>query len=336
MNRVLITGITGMVGSHLTERYLEMGWEVHGTYRYRSDMENITHLLSKIKLHLCELRDEVNVSDLIKRIMPDRIHHLAASSFVRTSWAEPWEVMVNNVKPSINIFEAILKINNYDRYSNKKELTYNPQVHTALSSEELGNPPKEFFPMTEANPLLAESPYAVSKISADQLGYCYYKSYGLNAIQLLSFNMTGPRRGRAFVCSNFAAQVVDIEQGRQEPVLRVGNTLPIRDFTDVRDAVRGMILACEKCKPGERYVMTAENHISIQQVIDRLIELTTYTGEIQVITDHDKLRPSDVMELRGSSALFRETTGWKPQYDFFENTLPDILEYWRNKNEQRN
>lgn len=330
MRKVLITGITGMVGSWLAELYLDKGWEVHGTYRYRSPLKNIEHIDKDIRLHLCELRDESSVLDLITTLRPDRIHHLAASSFVRTSWAEPWEVMVNNVKPSVNIYEAILRINNYDRYS-KKSLDYNPPVHVALSSEELGNPPKEFFPMTEANPLLAESPYAASKIAADQLGYCYNKSYGMHTVNLLSFNMTGPRRGEAFVCSNFAKQVVEIELGKREPIFYVGNLEPIRDFTDVRDAVVGMYLACEHCEAGERYVMTAENHVRIQDIVDTLIELSTYGGLIEVKTDPNKLRPSDVMELRGSAKKFKEKTGWRPTKNFFDDTLPDILEYWRKE-----
>ena len=329
--KVLITGITGMVGSYIAEEYLDRGWEVHGTYRYRSDISNINHIWDKINMHLCELRDEANVYDVISTVLPDRIHHLAASSFVRTSWAEPWAVLENNVKPSINIFESILRINNYSRYSNTKILKYNPPVHTALSSEELGNPPKEFFPMTESNPLLGESPYAVSKIAADQIGYCYHKSYGINAIQLLCFNMSGPRRGEAFVCSNFASQVAKIEKGLQDPVLKVGNTQTIRDFTDVRDAVKGMILATEKCQAGKRYIMTAENHVKIQDIIDRLLEITTYDGKIDVIVDPNKLRPSDVMELRGQATLFKDVTGWKPQYDFINDTIPDLLKYWREK-----
>lgn len=332
MKKVLITGITGMVGSHLADLYLLLGWEVHGTYRHRSPVENIQHILPKLKMHLCELRDSFNVFDVINSIHPDRIHHLAASSFVRTSWAEPWDVIENNVKPSINIYEAILKINNYDRYSRSRELLYNPPIHIALSSEELGNPPADFFPMTEKNPLLAESPYAVSKIATDQIGYCYFKSYGINSIQLLSFNMSGPRRGRVFVCSNFSAQVADIECGKQEPILRVGNTQAIRDFTDVRDAVNGMVLACEFCNPGQRYIMTAENRVEIQQIIDRLMELTTYKDKIQVMIDPDKLRPSDVRELRGDATLFKSTTGWVPEKDFLKDTIPDILNYWRFKN----
>ena len=332
--KVLITGVTGMVGSYLAEEYLSRGWEVHGTYRYRSDISNISHIWDKLHMHLCELKDESNVYDMISTVLPDRIHHLAASSFVRTSWAEPWAVFENNVKPSINIFESILKINNYSRYSNKKILKYNPPVHTALSSEELGNPPAEFFPMTERNPLLGESPYAVSKIAADQIGYCYFKSYGINSIQLLCFNMSAPRRGEAFVCSNFSSQVAKIECGLQEPIIRVGNTQTIRDFTDTRDAIQGMILATEKCEAGRRYVMTAENHVKIQDIINRLLEITTYNGKIDVVVDSNKLRPSDVMELRGQATLFKETTGWQPQYDFIKNTIPDLLNYWRTKHEQ--
>lgn len=328
--KILITGITGMVGSYLAEEYLNLGYEVHGTYRYRSNTENIKHIWNSLHMHLCEMQDEANVYDIISTVLPDRIHHLAASSFVRTSWAEPWSVMVNNVKPSVNIFEAILKINKYSRYS-KTNLDYNPPVHTALSSEELGNPPKEFFPMTELNPLLAESPYAVSKIAADMMGYCYHQSYGIKTIQLLCFNMSGPRRGESFVCSNFSKQIAKIEIGLQLPILKVGNTKAIRDFTDVRDAVKGMMLACDKCIPGKRYVLTAENHIKIQDIIDRLLSLTTYTGKIEISIDCDKLRPSDVMELRGSAKLFKETTGWVPRYDFIQDTVPTLLDYWRHK-----
>jgi GDP-4-dehydro-6-deoxy-D-mannose reductase len=328
--KVLITGITGMVGSWLAEHYLDLGWEVHGTIRYRSIRENIDHIDDRIHLHMCELRDFSNVLDVMWEVMPHRIHHMAASSFVRTSWAEPWEVMVNNVKPQINIFESILRINGFKRFDDDRPLEYNPRVHTALSSEQMGNPSDEWIPMTEKNPMYAESPYAASKITADSMGYCYYKSYGINSIQLLSFNMTGPRRGRDFVCSSFACQIASIEKGLIEPVIKTGNLDSIRDFTDVRDAVKGMQLACEKCNPGEKYILAAGNHVSIRQVLDRLLDLSI-CKDIRVEVRKENLRPSDVKELRGDASHFMERTGWKPQYDFFMDTLPDILEYWRHK-----
>ena len=168
----------------------------------------------------------------------------------------------------------------------------------------------------------------MSKVAQDFLGYQYFQSYGLKAIRTRGFNHTGPRRGDVFVTSNFAKQIVEIELGLNEPVIRVGNLDAIRDFTDVRDMVRAYWLAVNKAKPGEVYNICSGVGITIRELLDRLLALST--AKVTVETDPERLRPSDVEILLGDASKFKADTGWEPKVPF-EQTLTDILDYWREQ-----
>ncbi|RMH17736.1 MAG: SDR family oxidoreductase [Acidobacteria bacterium] len=316
--KALITGITGFAGSHLADYLLahQPQVEVVGTRRWRSPMTNLRQAAGRVDLRECDLRDAAAVYNLLKDVRPDVIFHLAAQSFVPTSWSAPGTTLDTNILSQTNIFEAV------------RALELDPVIQIACSSEEYGLVKPDETPITEKNPLRPLSPYAVSKVAQDFLGYQYFKSYGLKVIRTRGFNHTGPRRGEVFVTSNFAKQVASIEAGVQEPVIRVGNLDAIRDFTDVRDMVRGYWLAVNRARPGEVYNLCSGEGITIKELLERLIALAKV--EVEVKTDPARLRPSDVEILIGDSSKFRADTGWRPEIPF-DQTLRDTLDYWRQR-----
>ena len=316
--RALITGITGFAGSHLAEYLLaeHPEVEVFGTYRWRSRRENIEHLARRVELREADLRDYSSLHSLLDEVRPDAIFHLAAQSFVPSSWRAPAETLTTNIAGQTNLFEAV-------RY-----LGLDPTIQIACSSEEYGLVHPDETPIREDNPLRPLSPYAVSKVAQDFMGYQYFQSYGMKVVRTRGFNHTGPRRGDVFVTSNFAKQVASIEAGLQEPVIRVGNLDAIRDFTDVRDMVRAYWLAVTRGRPGEVYNIATGVGIHIHELLDRLIALSE--AEVEVRVDPERLRPSDVEILIGDSSKFRADTGWEPKIPF-EQTLIDVLDYWRER-----
>jgi GDP-4-dehydro-6-deoxy-D-mannose reductase len=314
--RVLITGLTGFVGSHLAEYSLSRGAEVHGSIKWRSKTDNIDHLRDQVNMVECDLRDLSSANVLIREAQPDVVFHLAAQSFVPTSWHAPGETLSNNILCEVNLFEAI------------RTCGIDPVVTIAGSSEEYGLVAPDEIPLTETSPLRPMSPYAVSKIAQDFLGYQYHMSYGLKIVRTRAFNHTGPRRGDVFVESNFAKQIAEIEAGKRAPVVYVGNLEAQRDYCDVRDIVKGYWLAAEKGTPGEVYNLASGKMWAIQEVLDMLLSMSTVA--ITVEEDPKRLRPSDVPFLCGDSTKFREETGWAPEIPF-EDTLRDLLAYWRDE-----
>lgn len=314
--RALITGITGFAGSHLAEYILanHPDIEVYGIMRWRSRTENIQEIEERIQLIECDLRDATSVKALLGRVRPEKIFHLAAQSYVPSSWNAPAESLTTNVLGQLNIFEAI------------RELEIEPWIQVACSSEEYGLVHEDELPIKETNPLRPLSPYAVSKIGQDFLGYQYHKSFGFKVVRTRAFNHDGPRRGEVFVSSNFAKQLIEVEKGKKPAVLQVGNLEARRDFTDVRDVVRGYWLATERCEAGEVYNICSGKAYSIQEVLDRLIELSGV--QVKVETDPSRLRPSDVPVLLGDCTKFKKATGWEPEIPY-DKTLADMLEYWR-------
>ncbi|MGE5175841.1 MAG: GDP-mannose 4,6-dehydratase [Hyphomicrobiales bacterium] len=315
--KVLVTGITGFAGSHLVDYMLTRpGVEIAGMIRWRSRTENIEHFRDKVRFVECDLRDAFSVRDVIADVRPDWIFHLAAQSFVPTSWTAPTESLVTNIIGQLNIFEAV------------KKLGIKPRIQLACSSEEYGLVHEDELPIRETNPLRPLSPYAVSKVGQDMLGYQYWMSYHLPVLRTRGFNHEGPRRGPVFVCSDFAKQIADIEKGRREPVLKVGNLEARRDFTDVRDIVRGYWLACEKGEPGEVYNLCSGKAWTIREMLDMLLGMTK--AKIRVEPEPSRMRPSDVPVLLGDASKFRKQTGWEPTIPF-ERTLADLLAYWRER-----
>ncbi len=315
--KALITGVTGFAGSHLAEYLLaeQPQVEVFGTYRWRSPLDNIAHI-DRLQLVEADLRDLNSMTHALEQVRPDYIFHLAAQSFVPTSWTAPAATLDVNVIGQTHLFEAV------------RSLALDPVIQIACSSEEYGLVYPDETPITESNPLRPLSTYAVSKVAQDFLAYQYFQSYGIKAIRTRGFNHTGPRRGEVFVTSNFAKQLARIKAGLDEPVIRVGNLEAVRDFTDVRDMVRAYWLTVTKGRPGEEYNMASGSGITIQELLDRPIALTGV--EVEVQQDPARMRPSDVEILLGDCSKFHADTGWQPETPF-DQTLKDVVEYWRDR-----
>lgn len=314
MEKVVITGISGFVGSHLAEYLLDKGLDVHGTIRWRSRLDNIQHTQNKLELIETDIRDAHSVKKTINDVEPDYIFHLAAQSFVPTSWKAPSETLETNIIGTLNLFEAV------------RTSSVDPKIQIAGSSEEYGLVYPDELPIKETNPLRPLSPYGVSKVAVDLLSYQYHQSYGLKIVRTRAFNHTGPRRGEVFVCSDFAKQIAEIETGKRNPVIHVGNLDSQRDFSDVRDIVRAYWLSLQKCDFGEVYNICSEKPRTIYSVLDLLLGKSKV--KVEVKQDSNKMRPSDVEILQGDCTKFKEKTGWKPTIPF-EQTMEDLLEYWR-------
>ncbi|PKN68117.1 MAG: GDP-mannose 4,6-dehydratase [Deltaproteobacteria bacterium HGW-Deltaproteobacteria-15] len=316
--RVLITGITGMAGSHLAEYLMDRGdCEVHGTLRWRSNRENIAGIEKGVFFHECELRDPYAVTRLLREVRPHRIYHLASQSNVAASWLSPRETLVNNITSQLNILESLTLLDQIDT-----------RVHIAGSSEEYGMVQENELPVTESNPLRPISPYGVSKVTQDTMAYQYFQNFGLHIVRTRCFNHTGPRRSDSFATSSFARQIVEIEKKRKDPVILVGNLQAKRDFTDIRDVVRAYHLALEHCEPGGVYNIGSGIATSLRQVLDLLLTMSRMA--IRVKLDDSRMRPSDVPVLLADASAFKRKTGWKPEISL-QQSLFDLLEYWRGK-----
>ncbi len=315
MTRCLITGITGFAGSHLAEYLLERGdCEVHGILRWRARTEHIEGIRNRIHLHHCDIRDLTAMTEVIRAVQPDRIWHLAAQSFVPMSWIAPAETLTTNVVGQSNLLEAV------------RAVGCKARIQIAGSSEEYGLVKPDETPITEENPLRPLSPYGVSKVAQDLMGYQYHQSYGMFIVRTRAFNHTGPRRGEVFVTSNFARQIAEIEKGIRPPVIRVGNLEAVRDFTDVRDTVVAYWLVLEHGRPGEVYNIATGRGWRIREMLDILLSIARV--KVTVEPDPARMRPSDVELLIGSPAKVERETGWQRRYSF-EQTMNDLLEYWR-------
>ncbi|MFZ5535512.1 MAG: GDP-mannose 4,6-dehydratase [Patescibacteria group bacterium] len=314
--KALITGIAGFVGSHMAELLLSKGYEVYGLCRPRSKMDHIESIKTKLHLEDADLLDSHSMYTTINKIKPDYIFHLAAQSFVPTSWGSPAVTLEVNIVGSANVFEAV------------RQVGIDPVIQIACSSEEYGLVHADEVPIKETNPLRPLSPYAVSKLAMDYLGYQYFESYKMRIIRTRGFNHTGPRRGDTFAESTFAKQIALIEKGKQEPVIYVGNLEAERDYTDVRDMVRAYLLAVEKCDAGDVYNIATGNAIKIADVLKLMLSMSKVQVEIK--EDPKRMRPSDVPILIGDNSKFVEKTGWKPEIPFTK-TAEDLLNYWRER-----
>jgi len=323
MARALITGITGMVGSHLADYLLtHTDWEIYGLCRWRSPLDNIEHLLDRInrrdRLQLIygDLRDGVSIVDCVRRSRPDYVFHLAAQSFPRTSFDAPVETLYTNVTGTCHLLEAL------------RAGEGAPLIHVCSSSEVFGRVPSDKVPINEECSFHPASPYAISKAGTDLLGRFYAEAYGMRIMVTRMFTHTGPRRGDVFAESSFAKQIAMIEADMLPPTVKVGNLNSLRTVADVRDAVRAYhMLLTVNPQAGEAYNIGGSYTCTVGDVLDTLLEKSTCRG-IKVEVDPDRLRPIDADLQVPDTRKFTTHTGWAPEYNY-DQTMTDLLAYWR-------
>lgn len=320
----VITGITGMVGSHLADYLLEnTDWEVYGLTRWNDRMDNIEHLMQRInkkdRVHLeyGDINDLSSMLAVFGRVEPDYVFHLAAQSYPKTSFESPLETLETNILGTAKVLDAI------------KTLGLDPVIHVCASSEVFGRVPKEFLPIHEDVQFHPASPYAISKVGTDLVGRFYAEAYGLTVMTTRMFTHTGPRRGDVFAESTFAKQIAMIEAGLQEPVIKVGNLDSLRTWSDVRDAVRAYyMLVTNNPTAGEYYNIGGTFSCTVREMLEHLISLST-TENITIEIEPDRLRPIDADLQVPDTSKFKNHTGWEPEISF-ERTMQDLLDYWRH------
>lgn len=325
-SNALITGITGFVGSHLAEYLLDHAdVNVHGLTRWRSPRDHIKGIENQITLHSGDLLDLPSLTRIIDDVRPAYIFHLAAQSYVPFSFDVPISTLETNCIGTANLLEAVLHVRNNPkpRYN-----AYDPVIHICSSSEVYGQVSEDDVPITEDCPFKPASPYAVSKVCEDMLGWQYFTSWGIKTIRSRMFTHTGPRRGEVFVVSTFAKQIAEIEAGLKPGVVKVGNLDSVRTFADARDTVRAYWLMVNKCKPGDVYNIGGNVTMTVGEMLNKLIDMANIDIEIEV--DPNRLRPSDVTLQIPCIDKFKAETGWEPEIPF-EQTLRDTLDYWRER-----
>lgn len=323
--RALITGMTGMVGSHLADFLLDTtDWDVHGMARWRSPLTNISHLLQRInrkdrvQLIYGDLRDSLSIFHVIKTVRPDYVFHLAAQSFPRTSFDSPLDTLDTNIQGTNRVLEAL------------RQERPDAVVHVCSSSEVFGRVPREMLPIDENCTFHPASPYAISKVGTDLIGRFYGEAYGMKVMTTRMFTHTGPRRGDVFAESSFAKQIALIERGLVPPIIKVGNLASLRTFADVRDAVRAYyMLVTINPTAGEFYNIGGNYTCTIEEVLTTLIKMATLSG-IRIEVDPARLRPIDADLQVPDTTKFTGHTGWTPVIPF-ERTMRDLLEYWRDR-----
>ncbi|MBI5122294.1 GDP-mannose 4,6-dehydratase [Candidatus Roizmanbacteria bacterium] len=317
MKKILITGITGFAGSHLAELLVQdNNTEVVGIHATDRNLDNVSAIKDKIHLEKINLLDLDQITNFVNQTRPDVIFHLAAAANPGDSFKNAADFIANNSTSQINLLEAV-----------KESKLLEAKIMVISSAYVYGLVSENNLPINEQVPFNPDSPYSVSKITQDYLGLSYYNSYKLRIVRLRPFNHIGPRLSTGLAVSRFAKQIVEIEKGVQAPVMTVGNLEAKRDFTDVRDMVKAYVLAAEKCIPGEAYNIGSGVSHRIGDVLESLLQFSKV--KIEVKTDQNLLRPSDIPELRCDATKFRQATGWEPEIKL-EKTLQDILDYWRN------
>tara|TARA_Y100000294_G_scaffold26158_1_gene22158 strand:+ start:238 stop:1245 length:1008 start_codon:yes stop_codon:yes gene_type:complete len=328
--KVLITGITGMVGSHLVDYLLKnTNWKIYGLCRWRSPLDNVEHLLplaiKKTKLHFI-YGDLTDISSIIKALnisKPDLVFHLAAQSYPKTSFDEGILTFNTNISGTYNLLDSI------------KMLKLNPLIHVCSSSEVFGKVKKKDLPIKEDCSYHPASPYAISKVSTDLVGKYFFEAFNLKILITRMFTHTGPRRGDVFAESSFAKQIALIENKKMPNVVKVGNLKSLRTYADVRDAVRAYyLLLTKKPMPGEIYNIGGNFTCSVSDMLNYLISLS-HVKNIKIKIDKERIRPIDAdLQVPDTSKFYRHTK-WKPQITF-KKTMQDLLEYWRRKVKKNN
>jgi GDPmannose 4,6-dehydratase len=322
--RALITGITGMVGSHLADYLLaNTDWDVYGMCRWRSPLDNVEHLLGRVnrkdRVYFVDgdLCDYISLQNAVGEAKPDYVFHLAAQSYPKTSFSAPIHTLDTNILGTERMLEALRHCQGID-----------PIIHVCSSSEVFGRVPREKLPITEECSFHPASPYAISKIGADCVGRFHAEAYEQKVVVTRMFTHTGPRRGDVFAESTFAKQIAMIEKGLIPPVVKTGNLNSMRTWSDVRDAVRAYyLLVTVNPIPGEYYNIGGSYSCTVGDMLKHLISISS-RKDIKVETEGNRLRPLDADLQVPDIMKFKKHTGWEPLISF-EKTMQDLLDYWR-------
>jgi GDP-4-dehydro-6-deoxy-D-mannose reductase len=330
--KVLITGITGQVGSQLADFVLEnTPYDVVGMMRWQEPMDNLYHLTDRINrkdrisLHYADLNDYSALTRMIKSARPDYVSHLAAQSYPKTSFDIPIETLQTNIIGSANLLEAIRQQKEVDGYD--------PAVHVCSSSEVYGRA-KPGMPLAEDTPFHGASPYSISKIGTDYLGRFYGEAYGLRTFVTRMGTHSGPRRSDVFFESTVAKQIALIEAGYQKPEIRVGNLSSTRTFQDARDAVRAYFLLLEasaqgKISCGDYFNIAGEEAFQLPEVIEILLGFSNRT-DIKIVTDQERFRPIDADYQMFDNTKISSAIDWQPLIPV-RQMFSDLLDHWRTE-----
>lgn len=330
--RILITGITGQVGSQLADYVLQnTEFEVVGMMRWQEPMDNLYHLTDRINrkdrisLYYADLTDYAALSRMLREVRPAYISHLAAQSYPKTSFNIPIETLQTNIIGTANLLEIIRQMKEMDGY--------NPVVHVCSSSEVYGKA-KPGVPLSEDTAFHGASPYSISKIGTDYLGRFYGEAYGLRTFVTRMGTHSGPRRSDVFFESTVAKQIALIEAGLQAPVIKVGNLSSTRTFQDARDAVRAYFLLLQaaengKVACGDCFNIAGEEVFKLPEVIELLLSMSS-RSDIRVETDQDRLRPIDADYQMFDNTKIKTTINWKPEIPA-RQMFSDLLNHWRSE-----
>ena len=305
----LITGGTGFAGSHLVEALIQQGYSNIHVTSLSANGGFLELLLPPQHIHQLNLIHEKPVFGLIEKLKPSKIYHLAATATVGSSFSAETETLNNNLSLQLNLLHAVLK--------------FVPQCKILAIGSALEYQPQN-QPLKETDPLGPVNPYAVSKVIQDMLAFSYAKTHQLQIIQVRPFNHIGERQNIGFVVPDFASQIAKIEQGKQNKIM-VGNLSSVRDFSDVKDIIKGYILLMEKGRVGEVYNLGSGKGYSIQQILDMLISLAKKTIKVEV--DQAKFRPLDTAQVVADNSKMKKL-GWQPTKNI-KKTLKEILDFYR-------
>lgn len=310
--RVLITGVAGFVGRHLAAHlFAQGGHEIWGLSRASRDVGGLD---PAIQMTVADLMDRESVEQAVADARPDAVYHLASQASVKRSFDSPLETLQNNIVGQVHLLDACVK------------LAPEARILVIGSNEEYGLTEPSELPIKEHKELRPVSPYAVSKVTQDMLGHQYFRARKLQVIRARPFTHIGPGQAPGFVTTDFAQQLARMELGTAEPKMAVGNLNGVRDFSDVRDIVRGYRLLIERGEPGEVYNLGSGVGRTIQAILDQLLALTTVRPE--VVIDPSKMRPSEIPAMYADCAKIEAATGWRAEIPF-EQTLRDVLDDWR-------
>ncbi|MFX0000762.1 MAG: GDP-mannose 4,6-dehydratase [Candidatus Hodarchaeota archaeon] len=338
MEKILITGANGFLGSHLVDFCVNKGKKVYGIDLPNRPIHNLSHYTNgqlefskkekkkafnipiqiptsntQLTLLECDLKNASLIESIIKKINPNFIFHFGAQPLVIRSWEDPVGTIETNVIGTINIFEVI------------KKHKIKTRVIVACSSSEYGTTTSINKPLREIDPLLAIHPYGISKVATELLARQYFINFGIEAINLRFFNQTGPRK-KGDAPSDFISKVAQIELDLSEPIIEVGNLNPYRDFTGIKDSLKAIWLAATKGAPGETYNVCSSRRIQIRQILKTALSFSSKKIQVNENAPY-KLRNTDEDVILGDNSKIKKDLGWDISIPF-EQTLKDMYEYW--------